>query len=170
MKFNFATVAFLLSSVIAGSAMAEDSAPKLDLTKQTADSFQVQIDLIHKNMEAGGRFEYIHEDDREIVDNNLRTMYQLIKSNGTVAAMTDEDRISLFNHQERVNSLLSKNDSERIICEKAMQTGSLFKSATCHTVAELEKRRRESQDAIERTEYNQASYRGVAGSNASSIH
>ena len=90
-------------------------------------------------------------------------MHDLIEQNGTVAAMKDEDRIRLFNRQERVNTLLTKNDSQRIICEKAGQTGSLFKSTTCHTVAELEKRTRDSRNNLERTQMNQTAVRGVGG-------
>jgi hypothetical protein len=163
MKFKFACIAIVLGSFACAPAMAEDKAPSLDLTKQTAETFQVQIDQIQKAMEKGGRFEYINDDDRELVENGLKFMHDLIEQNGSVAAMKDEDRIRLFNRQERVNTLLTKNDSQRIICEKAGQTGSLFKSTTCHTVAELEKRTRDSRNNLERTQMNQTAVRGVGG-------
>lgn len=143
--------------------MAEDKAPSLDLTKQTAETFQLQIDQVRTAMQQGGRFEYISDDDREIVENGLAFMHDLIGKNGSVAAMKDEDRLLLFNRQERVNSLLTKNDSQRIICAHGMQTGSLFKATSCHTVAELEKRKRESDDMIERSRLNQTSFRGMGG-------
>src|ERR1700742_2553482 len=123
MKFKFACIAIVLGFVACMPAMAEDTkTPTVDLTKQTAETFDVQIDQVHKDMEKGGRFEYITEDDRKVVEDGLKFMRDLIEQNGTVAAMKEDDRIRLFNRQERVNALLTKNDSQRIICEKGMQT------------------------------------------------
>ena len=164
MKFTFACFAFVAALAASAPVMAEDNkAPQLDLTKQTVETFDVQADKVRTDMEKGGRFEYISSDDREIVENGLKFMHELIAKNGSVAAMSEDDKIALLNRQERVNALLTKNDSQRIICEKSIQTGTMFKSTMCHTVAELEKRKRESDGMLERTRLNQTSFKGMGG-------
>lgn len=163
MKFKFACMGIVVGLAMCASAMAEDPTPKLDLTKQTASTFQVQEDQVRQDMQKGGRFEYISDDDRQLVENGLKFMHDLIDKNGSVAAMKDDDRLLLFNRQERVNALLTKNDSLRIICAKGLQTGTMFKSTSCHTVAELERRKRDSDDTLERTRLNQTEYSGTGG-------
>ncbi|HEX4479224.1 MAG TPA: hypothetical protein VH082_00335 [Rudaea sp.] len=167
MKFKFAYLGLVVGLSVCASAMAEDPTPKLDLTKQTAATFQVQEDHVMQDMQKGGRFEYISDDDRKLVEGGLTFMHDLIEKNGSVAAMNDDDRLRLFNRQERVNTLLTKNDSLRIVCAKALQTGTMFKSTTCHTVAELERLKRDSVDTLERTHLNQTAHFGNGASGLS---
>lgn len=166
MKFKFAYMGFVVGLGMCASAMAEETAPKLDLTRQTAETFQVQENQVRQDMQKGGRFEYITQDDRIIVENGLTFMHDLIAKSGSVAAMKDDDRLLLFNRQERVNTLLTKNDSLRVVCVKGLQTGTMFKSTTCHTVAELERIKRDSDDTLERTHLNQTAYHGNGGPSA----
>ncbi len=153
MKFNRAFIALLIAALVCAPALAMDKYPiKPDLDKQNVDTFQAQVDSVHKEMDKGGRFEYISDNDRSTVEDGLKFMLDLIQQNGSVAAMKESDKILLFNRQERVNTLLTNSDSQRIICEKTQQPGSLFRLTTCHTVAELARRTRDSQNTMEATQ------------------
>ena len=153
MKSNRAFIALLIAALVCAPAAATDKYPiKPDLDKQNVETFQAQIDSVHKEMAKGGRFEYINDNDRSTVEDGLKFMHDLIQQNGSVAAMKEDDKILLFNRQEKINTLLTNSDSQRIICEKAPQPGSLFRLTTCHTVAELAKRTRDAQNAIEGTQ------------------
>ena len=153
MKTNRAFIALLMAAFVCAPAMAIDKYPiKPDLDKQNVDTFQAQIDSVHKEMAKGGRFEFINDNDRSTVEDGLKFIHDLIQQNGSVAAMKEDEKILLFNRQERINTLLTNSDSQRLICEKADQPGTLMRATTCHTVAELAKRTRDSQTAIERTQ------------------
>ena len=153
MKSNRAFVALLIAALVCAPAVATDKYPmKPDLDKQNVDTFQTQMDSVHKEMAKGGRFEYINDNDRATVEDGLKFMHDLIQQSGSVAAMKEDDKIQLFNRQEKINTLLTNSDSQRIICEKAPQPGSLFRVTTCHTVAELAHRTRDAQNTIEATQ------------------
>ena len=153
MKRHLILAAAIAALLAAAAASAAEKYPVLpDLDKQNVATFEAQAAGVRKEMEKGGRFEYIKPDDRTTVENGLNFMHDLIVQNGTVAAMKEEDKVRLFNRQERINSILTNSDSQRIICEKADQPGTLFRATTCHTFAELQRRTRDSQDAIERSQ------------------
>jgi hypothetical protein len=153
MKSNRAFIALLIGALVCAPAVATDKYPiKPDLDKQNVDTFQAQMDGVHKEMDKGGRFEYIKDNDRATVEDGLKFMHDLIQQSGSVAAMKEDDKILLFNRQEKINTLLTNSDSQRIICEKAPQPGSLFRLTTCHTVAELARRTRDAQNTIEATQ------------------
>ena len=129
---------------------AADKAPLLpNLSKQTPQAFQIQIDRVHAQMRQGGRFEYISHDAREEVDQKLGRMKAMIAMAGTVAHMSEDDKVTLFNTQQRVNELLTHYDSNRKICTRAQQPGTLFRITTCHTYAELHRRSRNAQRTLE---------------------
>jgi hypothetical protein len=140
-----------LAALLAGtSAFGSEKYPFApDLEKQNTESFNAQATHVRKEMEKGGRYEFIKDNDRASVEDGLTFMHDLIAANGTVAAMKEDDRIQLFNRQEKINALLTNSDRQRVICEKSYQPGSLFRLTTCHTVAELAARERDSKNALE---------------------
>ncbi len=142
-----------LCALFASTVAAKEKYSELpDLEKQNVETFSAQSDHVRHEMEKGGRYEFIKTDDRASVEDGLNFMHDLIAQNGTVAAMKEEDKIRLFNRQERINSILTNSDSQRIICEKADQPGTMFRATTCHTYAELQRRSRDAQNTIERTQ------------------
>lgn len=154
-----------LAALLAGSgAFAKDKYPVMpDLEKQNTETFDLQAAGVRKEMDKGGRFEYIKEDDRASVEDGLKFMHDLIAESGTVAGMKEADKVRLFNRQERINSILTNSDSQRIICEKGDQPGSLFRTTTCHTYAELQRRTRDSQNTLERTQFQTIAHGVAAG-------
>jgi hypothetical protein len=151
-----AALAALLGGSAAFAAGLNASSDKYpfapDLEKQNADAFAITSERIHKEMEKGGRYEFLKAEDRAAVEDGLNFMRDLITANGSVGAMKEDDRIRLFNRQERVNALLTNSDRQRVVCEKTYQPGSLFRLTTCHTVEELAARERDSKNTLEQTQ------------------
>ena len=46
-------------------------------------------------------------------------MTSLLNKAVSVAAMTMQDKVTLFNTQEHLNGILTHSDSERLVCERA---------------------------------------------------
>lgn len=122
---------------------------KPDLDKQTVASFDTQAAKVRQEMDKGGRYEHIKAEDRTRVEEGLTFMHDLIAASGSVSAMKEDDRIRLFNRQERVNALLTNSENNRIICEKSYQPGSLFKLTTCKSVAERAQREQDAKNNLE---------------------
>jgi len=152
MNIHVCRPALMILLFAALPAVAKDMPPLPALEKENADAFKPTIDRIQHEMDKGGRYEYIKDDDRNEVNADLDLMLGMIREHGTVAAMKDEDRVKLFNTQEKINAILTNSDSNRLICEKVPQPGTMLRQTSCHTVAEARKRERESQDALERSQ------------------
>jgi hypothetical protein len=150
MKRHLILTAAITAFLASTAAFGVDKYPfKPDLDKQNVESFDQQAARVRKEMDKGGRYEYIKEEDRAKVEDGLNFMHELIVANGTVSAMKEDDRIRLFNRQERINALLTNSDGQRIICEKSYQAGSLFRLTTCKSVAERAQRQRDAQSTLE---------------------
>ena len=141
----------VLVFTLSASAFADqDQKPPLPvLEEETADAFQPVIDQVRADMEKGGRYEYIRKDDRNDVNRYLEQMKRMIGKSGTVAAMKEEDKVNLFNTQEKINAILLQNDSNRMICTRAQEPGALFNITTCHTYAEIRRRQLRAQYALD---------------------
>ena len=145
--FSVAILAALLTS---GAAFGVEKYPvKPDLDKQNVETFDMQAAKVRQEMDKGGRYERIKDEDRARVEEGLAFMHDLIVANGSVGAMKEDDRIRLFNRQERINALLTHSENNRIICEKTIQPGSLFRLTTCKSVAERAQREQDSKNALE---------------------
>jgi hypothetical protein len=151
---RFALIAFALAQwACVGVAMADEVIQK-PVAADTPEKFAATVTDIHKQMETGGRYEYIKADDKAKVDVDLNTMAALLQKSGSVSAMPDADRLKLFNTQEHVNGLLAHNDENRLVCTRETHVGSNMPVTTCKTVANIELTRRNSQqytrDALDR--------------------
>ena len=145
--FLSAAIAALLTSTAAFGV--EKYPVKPDLDKQNVETFDMQAARVRQDMDKGGRYEHIKDEDRARVEEGLTFMRDLIVANGSVGAMKEDDRIRLFNRQERINALLTHSESNRITCEKSYQSGSLFRLTTCKSVAERAQREQDAKNTLE---------------------
>jgi hypothetical protein len=104
---------------------------------------------LHTDMGPGGRYEFIHADSKAQVDADLAAMQALLKKSGSVAKMSKQEQVELFNHQEHLNGILVHNDGNRLVCERRPPMGSNIPVTMCKTVAEIEKQRRDSQKMMQ---------------------
>jgi len=156
MKRFFAVGGMLCMLVLAAGAAGADEAIKNRVAADTADKFQALAADVRKDMSPGGRYEYITPDDKSKVEADLTTMTEMLQKAGSVNAMSERDKVALFNTQEHLNGLLTHSDSNRLVCERVAPIGTTIPKTTCRTVAEIERSRRAGQDSIRKA--------GIAGS------
>jgi hypothetical protein len=155
MKRMFAMQGMLCMLVLAAGQSFADDAIKNRVTADSLEKFQAVAADIRKDMDGGGRYEYITPDNKAKVESDLTEMTQMLKK-GSVSALSEADKLKLFNTQEHLNGLLTHSDSNRLICERVAPVGTTIPKTTCQTVAEIERNRRAGQNSIKQA--------GVAGS------
>jgi len=145
-----------LGVLLAAGQTFADEAIKNRVAADTADKFQAVASDIRKDMNPGGRYEYITPDNKAKVESDLTIMAEMLQKAGSAGALPERDKVKLFNTQEHLNGLLTHSDSNRLVCERTAPVGTTIPKTTCQTVAEIERNRREGQRTIRQA--------GVAGS------
>ena len=107
----------------------------------SSDKFVVLAQAIRQEMAPGGRFEFITGRSRAEVNRGLDDMAAMMEKTGSVSAMREEEKIKLFNTQEKVNGLLAKNAKDRLICSYVSPVGSHLPVKKCETLGEREANR-----------------------------
>lgn len=134
------TQAFCLSMAVAADKVVEKP-----VAADTPEKFAGVAAQIRKEMDAGGRYEFIHTEDKAKADADLDSIAALLQKAGSVSAMPQDERLQLLNTQEHLNGILTHNDRNRLVCERRAPVGTNIPQTTCKTVADIEKARRESQ-------------------------
>jgi hypothetical protein len=140
---------FALALALAAPLMAKENYHEKAFNADTAEKFQATADSVRKEMDAGGRYQYVKVDERKTIDRALTDMQTLFAQNGTVEAMNQGDKVKLFNAQEVVNSILTRRDGERVICKDEPKLGSHVRTTSCHTYAQEEEARRGSHEQMD---------------------
>ncbi len=133
-----------LAVCIASSALSHAvHAEELEriVVADSSDKFVVLAKAIRQEMAPGGRFEFIAGRSRAEVNDGLDNMAAMMEKSGSVAAMKEEQKIELFNIQEKVNGLLAKNANDRLICTYVSPVGSHLPVKKCETLGAIEKNR-----------------------------
>lgn len=132
-----------------GLAMAADKVAEKPVTADTPEKFAQTAEQVRREMGAGGRYEFIRPDDKAKVGADLSSMAEMLKKSGSVAAMSKDEKVQLFNTQEHLNGILTHSDRNRLVCENTAPTGSNLRRATCLTVGEIETKRQHDQKGIQ---------------------
>ena len=135
MKFLIA-VCIVASIAFCGTAAAHENYKEKVVNADTKDSFDTVAAHVRKEMEPGGRYQYVKPAERTKVDSALNEIGSLFAANSTVASMNQDTKIKLFNAQEVVNSILQQRDGERVICKKEAPLGSHIPITSCHTYSQ----------------------------------
>jgi hypothetical protein len=128
-----------------GLAMASDKVVEKPVAADTPEKFAATAAQIRKEMSTEGRYEFIRADDKAKAEADLDSMAAMLQKAGSVSAMSDSERVRLFNTQEHLNGILTHSDRNRLVCERRAPVGTNIPQNTCKTVAEIEKMRRDSQ-------------------------
>lgn len=123
----------LALSIAAFPAAAKEHYKESGVKADTREAFEPIADSVRKEMEDGGRFEYVRPDERKTIDGKLSEMSAIFEKAGSVDAMTQDQKLALFNAQETVNAILTKRDRDRVICKNQAPVGSHIPVTTCHT-------------------------------------
>ena len=132
----------------AGAAWA-DGVVKEPVKTDTAEKFAAMAAEVREEMGNGGRYEFISADNRSRVEKDLADMMAMLQSSHSVDQMKAADKVALLNLQENLNGILTKSDSNRLVCEHSAPLGSHIQGTSCQTVGQIERRRRDSQRYID---------------------
>ena len=130
-----ATLAFCaaLSTGFSGIAVAKEHYHENSVKADTKDVFDQLADNVRREMAPGGKYEFIKPDEKPKVDKALDDMTKLFNEHDTVTAMTQDQKVALFNAQETVNSILTLRNRDRVICQNKPPLGSHIPQTSCHT-------------------------------------
>jgi hypothetical protein len=102
-------------------------------------------DHVRQQMAPGGRFESVKRADQDTVNRDLSNMESLYDKFGTVDAMDQTSKVSLYNNQSEVNAILTRNDANREVCEQVKPMGSNIPKTVCKTQRQINEENDQSQ-------------------------
>lgn len=112
------------------------------------ENFEAIAAAIHQQMQPGGRWQYVSPSERTTIDGNFADMRKLYDQYGTVDKMDSNAKIRLLEDQSSVNTILTKKDGDRLICQTEMPVGSHLPVKTCKTYARIQAEERGSQEYL----------------------
>jgi hypothetical protein len=125
--------ALVVSTCAFEPAAAKENYKEGGVKADTKEAFDALSQSVRKDMEPGGRYEYVRPDEQKTIEKKLDEMSALFAQTGTVTGMKEDQKIALFNAQETVNSILTLRDRDRVICKHEAPIGSHIPVTTCHT-------------------------------------
>ena len=126
---------------VVASAWADKVVEK-PVAADTPEKFEQAAAQIRQEMSPGGRYEFIRPDDKVKAEADMHAMALMLQKSGSVAAMNEAEKVSLFDTQENLNGILTHSDSNRLICEHVAPVGTSIPKTTCKTVGEVERARK----------------------------
>ena len=148
---------------VAGPSFANEKYNEPSVKADNKEAFSEIATTVRKEMDGGGRFEYLKPQERTQVDQGLDQMTALFDKYGSVSAMNEQAKIELFNTQEKVNSVLTLRDRDRVICKKEAPVGSHIPIVQCHTYGQAEDAKRGTEKQMADWKRAQCSGSGCAG-------
>lgn len=116
----------------------------------TKENFEAVAAAIRKQMQPGGRWQYIDNKERTTIDGSFADMGKLYDQFGSVDKMDSAAKVRLLADQSTVNAILTKKDGERLICQDQIPVGSHLPVKTCKTYAQIQAERNTAQDYLRR--------------------
>jgi hypothetical protein len=138
-------LAVALSMAILAPCTAKENYHEKQVNADTKEAFADISQNVRREMDSGGKYEFVPPDERAKIDKSFAEMTALFDQYGTVSAMNQDAKVKLFNDQEIVNSILTKRDRDRVICENKAPVGSHIRQTTCHTYAQEVQARQDTQ-------------------------
>jgi len=130
------------------SAETSGGSPKLIVNADTKENFEAVVAGIHKQMEPGGRWQFVDKGQRSTIDARFSDMRSLFDKYDSVAAMDQANRLRMLDDQQAINAILAKDDGNRVICKSDLPVGSHIPVTTCHTLAEIKFQQEKSQKSM----------------------
>ncbi len=140
----FITLTALLASA-AGIASEKDGVIEKRVAVETPVQFSDVAAQVRAEMRPGGRYEFIRPAEKAKVDGDIDAIGAMLQQAGSVSAMSENEKVKLFNTQEHLNGILTHSDSNRLVCERRAPMGTNIPVTSCKTVGEVEKMRRDSE-------------------------
>jgi hypothetical protein len=125
----------LIGLTAATCAFAGDNQPIVKAT--TKDDFAAVVAAVHQQMGQGGRWQYIDNRGRETIDGRFADMQALFNQYGSVDKMDSTAQVRLYNDQEAVNDILTRDDANRKVCHEEEPIGTHIPQRVCRTYGEI---------------------------------
>lgn len=137
-----------------GSALPQDGAAS-DVQKPVVDArnksdFEAVAADINKQMQTGGRWQYVNDTERQKLATGFSSMRTLFDQYGTVDKMGPVARDRLLAAQNEVNEILTRSDGNRLVCEYTRPVGTHFPVKTCKTYAQSEREAHQAAQELEK--------------------
>jgi hypothetical protein len=121
-----------------GFAEAEEKS-RADIVRDEAD---IAMDLARE-----GQYGRISRRDMVELNEAHAALHRLLEGHDDPEELDNEDRIALFNAQQKITAIVGNDDKNRKICKRVSVTGSRVAAVECMTVAQREARARASRSA-----------------------
>jgi len=112
------------------------------------ENFEAVVAAIHQQMQPGGRWEYTNANERATIDGSFADMGKLYDQFGSVDKMDQNAKVRLLADQSTVNTILTKKDGDRLICQTVMPVGSHLPMKTCKTYAQIQAEQNGAQEFL----------------------
>jgi len=124
-------------------SLASDRAPV------TAETYAERRHQLVTEIESGDTYAEINSMQKREVMESLERIGRWLESAGSIDAMSDDQRIRVFNEQEKINTMLTGVAADsRLVCTREQTVGTRMRQTSCFTVAERRRRREgDTQDA-----------------------
>ncbi len=130
---------------LASSAFASPEQPKPVFGEKVAPTdFPELIAMIREEIQPRGRWEYVPDSERPLLETQLKVMEKLLAGHASVDELSNDEKLQLINAQEHANAILTQHDGRRLICERHTPTGSHRPKNICVTLAQ---RRQATEDS-----------------------
>lgn len=112
------------------------------------ENFEAIVAAIHQQMQPGHRWQYVDNNERATIDGSFADMGKLYDQFGSVDKMDQNAKVRLLADQSTVNTILTKKDGDRLICQSELPVGSHLPVKTCRTYSQIQAQQRNAQDYL----------------------
>lgn len=132
------------------TAIPTNSDGKPVVRADTKENFDAVAAAIRQQMQPGGRWQYISKSERATIDSSFSDMSALYAQFGSVDKMDAASRARLLADQNTINTILTKKDGDRLICQSQIPVGSHLPVKTCKTYAQIQAEQKGAQEYLRR--------------------
>lgn len=112
------------------------------------ENFEAIVAAIHQQMQPGGRWQYIDNNERATIDGSFADMGKLYDQFGSVDKMDQTAKMRLLADQTTINTILTRKDGDRLICRSDIPVGSHLPVKTCKTYAQIQAEQNGAQEFL----------------------
>lgn len=131
-------VALLLASFAVSAPLRAEEAPK-SRSEVVIEEADLTLEMARE-----GQYGRISRKDMAELAEAHGAVKQLLDGHDAPADLDNDDRIALFNAQQKITAIVGNDDKNRKICKRVVVTGSRVAAVECMTVAQREARARAS--------------------------
>jgi len=145
----FRPLLVLLCILAATAGHAEKYDATKVVTAQTKDNFADQAQNVRKEMQPGGRYEFVTVSEHKRVEHRLVEIQDLFDHYTDGTRLQDTKMVELLTAQEEINGILTKRDGDRLICKNEKPTGSHRPVNSCKRYSDIVRSERATQKLMQ---------------------